>query len=799
MLLVGVVPLLIGLVMAFWQGTEEIRQVSGSSFAGLANETSRKLDHVLSEELSKTAKIAKNQFIIFELERRRDQEVSEELLASQRVEREAAWNAEDPLIIEPITEGELAQLLRRHYVGPTAEPGQPPPVVTRSATRAMFVTDIHGVLVASLNTQVPFSNADTAWWQGTFHNGVGKPYIENVRFDDKVGVYIFSLSLPIMDSIGYQAVGVLHRVYDAKEFFAPSINPIRFGKTGHVMLIDSEGTVINCPILPSGTKVPDDEVISLVTSPQPGWVNAPSDGHGGQGKSIIGFSSLPGISHITKDSTGRTWHAFVWQSSEELFAPVRHLLTWISVFGAVAIVLLGALGYMAAGRIITPIKRLQEATSLIGRGELKEPITIKTGDELEDLADEINRMNAQLEAAFAGLTDQVAQKTQEVQMLQQATDQILDSVSTPIFMVDGDEQVQYVNHAAREVFNLGEIDGQATSLFTLIPLDNVSQERLRNELHGLASQPSEKESVQVSAESSPRAADVRDPLDPRLTSAPSAEKKEIHVGKTIYRYEWFQLHSPSGEISQVGLILRDTTEESLRQDKLIQAEKSGSLGVLTAGIGHGLNNPLFGILGLGEAIQEEADLNTIRSYAKDIVNHGRRMAAIIKDFTGSIRSDQKERLAPVDLNQQLDEALNLAPLNRDEDIDVQRHYQTLPTITAVPDELRQAFFNIILNALQAMDSKGTLSLSSQVTDGMIQVRVTDTGKGIPKAHVSKVFDPFFTTKGQGGGSGLGLTVANRIVSKFGGRIRLESEEGKGTTCLITFPLPGSDQQEESQR
>lgn len=793
MLLVGVIPLLIGLVMAFLQGTEEIQEVSGASFVGLANETARKLDLVVGEEVAKNAQVAKNRLIIAELETRRDRDLSQKDLATRLAQEETSWNAKDEQLVQNVTEGTLAKLLRRYYIGATVEQGQAPPVVTRSATRAFFITDIHGTLVASLHSNVSYSHRQAPWWIGAFHKGVGKTYIENVQFDERLKTYTFSISSPILDSIGYQAIGVLHRIYDAKEFFDPSITPIRFGETGHVMLIDSQGFVINCPILPTGNQVPDKEVISLVTSPQPGWVKAPSDGHGGEGTSIIGYASLPGISQITQDSTNRSWHTFVWQSSEELFAPIRHLLTWISVFGLVAVGLLVSLGFFAASRIVTPIRQLQKAAGLIGRGELKEPISIKTGDEIEDLADEINRMNAQLEVAFAGLSDQVEQKTQEVQSLQKATDQILESVSTPIVMVDRDEQIQYANRAAKETFHLKEnqlVNGQPHNLFDMLLIDDTAQEPLRQELQVLmtASSDHSKEHKDFSQHSS---VSLYDPLDPKLGDKPNPARKEVHIGSNTYRYEWFQVTAHSQKDERIGLIFRDTTEESQRQDQLIQAEKSGSLGVLTAGIGHELNNPLFGILGLGEAIQDETDLNKIRSYAKDIVQHGKRMATTIKDFTGLVRADEKERYTTVDLNDQLEHALNLMPKTPEQgdDLVIQTHFHPLPALLAIPDELQQAFMNILLNAVQAMKAKGTLTVSTETTDATIRIHIQDTGRGISKVFLAKVFDPFFTNKGQGEGMGLGLTVARRIIKKYGGHIFLESDEGKGTICTITFPIP----------
>ena len=235
-------------------------------------------------------------------------------------------------------------------------------------------------------------------------------------------------------------------------------------------------------------------------------------------------------------------------------------------------------------------------------------------------------------------------------------------------------------------------------------------------------------------------------------------------------------------------MLRDTTDENRLQDQLIQAEKSGSLDVLTAGIGHELNNPLFGILGLGEAIQEEGDLARAKGYAQDIVGHGRKMAAIIRDFTGVAARESKSQRMPVDVTAQLEQALALVQTSHDcLGLNVQKHYVTLPPVTALPDQVRLAFINILTNAIQAMGGRGDLWLSTEEQGGMITIRIRDNGPGIPKQHLGKVFDPFFTTKGQGEGSGLGLTVAQRLIKKFGGEIRLESPEGQGATCVIMLP------------
>ena len=789
MLLVGVVPLMVGLGLAFWQGSREIQVVSGESFKALAEETARKVDLLMSDEVGRTARIAADPSIILELEQRRDA-----LLDMTEDERRRAvdrlkegWEAKDPAAVLAITGSKMAGLIQEYLSGAKSEADQLIPQVVRSATKMLYITDTDGNLVAALTTLPPFANKDTAWWKGASHRGIGQLFIEDVHFDERAQAYVISISLPIMDRIRYGAVGVLHRVIDAKELISPSLAPIRFGKTGHVMLIDHRGIVMSCPILPTGVRVSDPQLIPLITPLQPGWVSAPSDGHGGQSTSIIGFAPVPETSRATNSDLDKSsWHTFVWQASDELFAPIRHFLTWMAVFSLVAVGLMTSLGYLAANRIVMPVRRLQAAAQLIGRGELRQPIDIQTGDELQDLADEFNRMNRQLEAAFAGLTDQVTIKTQQVESLLHSTDQILDAVPTPIIMVNQDEQVQYINRVGRDSFQA--IDSTTSiPLFDILPVNAAAREHLRKEFRRARS--GENVATASGAKDTAVVDTPRDPLAPMMRTEEPSDRQEIQIGPRRYHYQWFHMAGRNQGEDRIGLVFRDTTDDSRLQDQLIQAEKSGSLGTLTAGIGHELNNPLFGILGLGEAIGEEANLDRVRSYAHDIVQHGRRMAAIIRDFTGVAARETSEHRQPVHLERELDQAIATLTGSMDASgLAIQKTYAGDTCVLALPDQLRQAFTNVLMNAIQAMKGQGTLRLSTSLTDTSVVTMIADSGPGIPKQHLSKLFDPFFTTKGQGEGSGLGLTVARRIIKKFGGDIRIESQEGSGTSCIVTLPV-----------
>jgi len=412
-------------------------------------------------------------------------------------------------------------------------------------------------------------------------------------------------------------------------------------------------------------------------------------------------------------------------------------------------------------------------------------VKIKTGDELEELADEVNKMSRQLASTFSGLESQVELKTQ-----------VLNSIPDPVIILNENQEVQYLNHASKEAFlpmTNGQPEGQ--SLFQILHIDEATEKKLGQEFQSILAVHIGSDKVSqddVPARSTPI---MKDPLHHQATSDSSANRQEIHCDHGIYRYEWFTVGAQPGYEPGIGLVFRDMTKESQQQDQLIKQEKLAGLEVLTQGIGHELNNPLVGVIGLGEAIQEEQSPDTIKEYAQTIVQHGRRMASIIRDFTGQAARQLKGKSTQVNLNEQLDHALNIVKNAREGmTLDIQTHFQALPLMKGNSDELCQAFSNIITNAVQALDGKGQLEISTVAEGENMQLTIRDTGSGMSRSHLSKIFDPFFTTKRQGEGSGLGLTIARRIIQKHGGQIEIESEEGVGTTCRITFPLhPHSSQ------
>ena len=239
--------------------------------------------------------------------------------------------------------------------------------------------------------------------------------------------------------------------------------------------------------------------------------------------------------------------------------------------------------------------------------------------------------------------------------------------------------------------------------------------------------------------------------------------------------------------------------ENKLQTELLHADKLAGIGSFAAGIAHDINNPLQLILGLAENLQDERDLGTVREQAQDIIEAVKRTTAICRDLTSYSRRASSMQHSMISVNTKLDEALRIARYAVAlHDIDVQKIYAPELTVKGNPDELLHVFVNLIINAVQAMDRGGTLTLESGVVDDTTVVRVSDTGCGIPAELQDKIFEPFFTTKPPGKGTGLGLYNIKNVIHHMRGTIRVDSQPGKGSTFTLTF-LPSDPPAEGDQR
>lgn len=227
--------------------------------------------------------------------------------------------------------------------------------------------------------------------------------------------------------------------------------------------------------------------------------------------------------------------------------------------------------------------------------------------------------------------------------------------------------------------------------------------------------------------------------------------------------------------------------DSIFQTELLHAEKLAGIGSFAAGIAHDMNNPLQLILGLAENLADETNLDTVHDQARDIIDAVKRTTAICRDLTSYSRRTSFQQNCLVNVNSKLDEALKIARYAVAlQDIEIRKLYQPDGVVKGNPDELLHVFVNLITNAVQAMEQRGTLTLETSAVAGTTHVRVSDTGCGMTPGVQGRIFEPFFTTKPPGKGTGLGLYNIKNVIHRMNGSIGIESHVGRGSTFTLTF-------------
>jgi two-component system sensor histidine kinase HydH len=263
-------------------------------------------------------------------------------------------------------------------------------------------------------------------------------------------------------------------------------------------------------------------------------------------------------------------------------------------------------------------------------------------------------------------------------------------------------------------------------------------------------------------------------------------KKRSEKDYTVEELELLEAFSNQTALAiSRALIYRDM---SLKDKQIMQAEKMAAIGELAAGIAHEIRNPLGIITGSAETVRKHEDRKIREEMTNYILEESKRINGLISTFLDFARP-KEPKLVSCDLRDVLEKTLLLLSLQaKTMGVEIKKEIpQKLLQVSIDPDQMRQAFTNLGVNALEAMPQGGVLKVTVlENAKDKIMLRFSDTGKGIPKAVQPKVFDPFFTTKE--GGTGLGLSIVHRIITQHGGDISVQGEEGQGSTVTISLPL-----------
>jgi len=251
-----------------------------------------------------------------------------------------------------------------------------------------------------------------------------------------------------------------------------------------------------------------------------------------------------------------------------------------------------------------------------------------------------------------------------------------------------------------------------------------------------------------------------------------------------------QLEETAKGLEESYLQLQSQSELIIRiEEQLRRAERLSALGELSAILAHEIRNPLASIRGTAEILMEEQTSAASRGEFLDIlVKESDRLNRVVEDFLKMARPEPTDR-KPCDLNEELRNMVTLLSTQaRLSKVSLQFQPAALPSFSGDGEKLRQAFMNIILNAIQASPAGGlvVVATSEDREGGRIEIRFSDNGPGISAEASREIFEPFFTTKGSG--TGLGLPITKKIIEGHGGTIVVESEPGHGATFLVSLPV-----------
>jgi two-component system NtrC family sensor kinase len=301
-----------------------------------------------------------------------------------------------------------------------------------------------------------------------------------------------------------------------------------------------------------------------------------------------------------------------------------------------------------------------------------------------------------------------------------------------------------------------------------------------------------------------------------------------------------QLLATSAKIEAQNDELKSTLKRlEETQMHMIQSEKMASIGQLAAGVAHEINNPtgfvssnlktlldyqqdIAELIGKyhvfaeklknngnldalsGEirenieaikTFEDDIDLQYIMEDVTDLIGDCREGTDRIKKIVLDLKDfahPGEDKIQNLDINNGLESTLNVVNNEIKYKARVQKDFGDIPAIKGYPQQLNQVFMNILVNAAQAIEKKGEIAIRTSQVDDQVEVKISDTGSGIPEENLQKIFDPFFTTKDVGKGTGLGMNIAYNIIKKHHGTIAVDSQAGKGTTFTIRLPVNGFD-------
>ncbi len=453
--LVGLLPLTLLLAITYVEERRALREMTGANFKEVAVEAARRIEMQISRGMNEAQQLATTPFLhtaVTEANRTYEGKDAHRIQGMikdwQQRWRQRGKQSEFPLFINRIVTNYLIRwhdIRKSDYVG-------------------ILVTDRQGALVVSSIPQVEYLYGETAWWQAVVKGGSHKSYVSEIAFDPAFGTHVLVVAAPILDEMKETVIGTVTILLRRDTIFH-AMAEVTIGATGHAMLFNSDGVPVICPVLPPEAHTVRPELISVLGGLEAGWTVAADDSHGGL-NALIGFAPVRfGESLASGSLGGHQWITVVRQDPQETYAPLAELVAKVLLYGVMVLAVLWGTGVLVARRIARPIQLLHDGVREIGSGRLDRRLELKTGDEIEGLAEAFNQMAANLQRSFA----QIEQRVVDVRRLEEKYRDLIEHSPEMIYQLNRSGRFVHVNKTGLEKLKYTLNEMLAMKLWDLVP------------------------------------------------------------------------------------------------------------------------------------------------------------------------------------------------------------------------------------------------------------------------------------------------------------------------------------------
>jgi signal transduction histidine kinase len=602
-------------------------------------------------------------------------------------------------------------------------------------------------------------------------------------------------------------------------FLSDIVGSIQAGKNGYAYIVDSQGRLIAHSVASKMARDVNLAKLPQVASLQPTFAQPGTIGEDLEGRAVL-TASAP-IFRMT-------WAAFLEQPLSEAYGPVYDSLFRLLWLLAIGLVLAVIAGTLLARRMAVPIRRVGIGASRIGAGDFEHKIDVRTGDEIQTLAEEFNRMSTQLRESYSRLEQKVEERTRDLaQSVRELTaleevgravtssldlkDVLSTVVSRAVDLTGADAGAVYSYDSTERVFTLMEPRGydqplvEAVGTISVDDNEQVLQAAIESETPILiediaTSQPFRARDAMLRAGFTSvllvplRSADeFFGFLVVHWRAAGGVRPRTIELMQTFAHQSVLAIHNAE---------LFQEIEEKGRQLAIASEHKSQFF----ANMSHELRTPLNAVLGYAELLIDNL-YGEIPDKAKEILgrvqSNGKHLLGLINDVLDLSKIEAGQLTLALE-----DYSVRAVVDSVVDTTEALAGAKGLALVTDIPEDLpigrgderrlMQALLNIVSNAIKFTES-GSIRIRVRTIDGFFALAVTDSGPGISTEDQARIFEAFQQVDNsntrQQGGTGLGLSIARRLVALHGGMIELQSELGIGSTFTIVLPIRVNEQKE----